>query len=320
MKKRIKFIFIIFILLINIGSVKALSVSKSNITLKNGENDRVELYADISGSAERVDFKLVYTSNDVRADFIGNSAYNATSTGNTTYRVTFNEPVSGRVMLGVVTIRVVDNPRDTAGGIKISGATATLEDGTTESLGGESINVKVEKEATAETPKPTETPKTPEPTKRPSEPSKTPEASKPSNPSASNPSVQELDEHNGLLEKIESNIVKIALKKDTFDYTLTIKDDVKELDLKPIAKDTDSKIDITSQKISELKDNKITITVTNGDTKQEYNFKIKVKEKNEIVIDNGEFEGDSSYKGKWLVIGIVLLAALIASLLLIKNK
>ena len=314
MKKRIKFIFIILLLLVNIGSVKALSVSKSNITLKNGENDRVELYADISGSAERVDFKLVYTSNDVRADFIGNSAYTSSANG-INYRVTFNEPVSGRVMLGVVTIRVVDNPRDTAGGINISGATATLEDGTTESLGGESINVKVEKETPAETPKPTETPKTPEPTKRPSEPSKTPEASKPSEPS-----VQELDEHNGLLEKIESNIVKITLKKDTFDYTLTIKDDVKELDLKPIAKDKESKIDITSQKISELKDNKITITVTNGDTKQEYNFKIKVKEKNEIVIDNGEFEGDSSYKGKWLVIGIVLVAALIASLLLIKNK
>ena len=55
---------------------------------------------------------------------------------------------------------------------------------------------------------------------------------------------------------------------------VTYKEDVEELDLNPIARDKKYKIEISSQKISELIDNQIIITVKYGEKKEEYKIKI----------------------------------------------
>ena len=63
-----------------------------------------------------------------------------------------------------------------------------------------------------------------------------------------------------LIEKIDSNLVNISLKENTYEYKVTVKEDIKELDLKPITKYQDTIIDISSQKLEKEKNNIIIIT------------------------------------------------------------
>ena len=130
--------------------------------------------------------------------------------------------------------------------------------------------------------------------------------------------TKEVDKN--LLDKIESNIVTIKLKKDTFDYSVSINDDIEELDLKAVAKDESTTIDISTQKISELENNTIVITAKNGSIEQKYNIKVNIKDKNEIIIDKTEFIQDKSYKGKWIIISIILVASLIISMSFSRKK
>ena len=123
-----------------------------------------------------------------------------------------------------------------------------------------------------------------------------------------------------MLDRIESTIVEINLEKDKFDYEVTIDSDVSELDLKPIAKDKDTNIDISTQKIADIKDNKITITTKLEDVEQIYTIKVNVKEKEKkevkVTIDNSEFKTDDTYKLKWIVLITVLAGSLIISMIL----
>lgn len=136
---------------------------------------------------------------------------------------------------------------------------------------------------------------------------------------------KEIDKN--MLANIESKIVEIKLEKDKFDYEVDVDYDLVELDLKPIAKDENTKIDITTQKITDIKDNKIIITTELEDTKQIYTIKINVKEKPQkevkVTIDNSEFKTDNTYKLKWIIILTLLAGSLIISLILssaTKNK
>ena len=125
-----------------------------------------------------------------------------------------------------------------------------------------------------------------------------------------------------LLSKIESKLVNIELKKDVFEYTININKDVKELDLKGIPEDEKAKVEISTQKIEEIKDKKIIIIVKNGDEEKKYTININIKEKNDnkIVIDKEEFKENTSYKGKWIIISIVLIIILMVTLVLSKKK
>ena len=124
-----------------------------------------------------------------------------------------------------------------------------------------------------------------------------------------------------LLEKIESNLVKIDLKEGTYTYDITINNDIKELDLKAIPKENDTKVEISTQKINELKDNQIKITATQKDIKEEYTINVKInKEKAKVEIDNEEFIEDNSYKKKWTIIIGVLSVLLLISLIISKRK
>jgi len=290
-----KIIMVLFLLLIVIlpSNVKALSVDKNNLTIKSSSNETIALYAEVEKEIKEVSFSLVYTSYDVPAYFNVEAGLSDQSSG-IKHKITFSEPVTGKVRLGTVRINVVNNPKVTVGSVNVHSATALTTSGENMILSAQTINVNVDKTTEQVAP----TVKTDE-----EEDTKTEETNL------------------NLLEKIESEIVKIDIKEDVYEYTVKIKKDIEELDLKPITKDNKYKVEISSQKISELKDNQIIITVKDGDKTQEYKIKVNIIDDIEKVeIDEEVFESTYKYKGKWVTLIVILIGVLFVGVLLNKKK
>ena len=277
--KKIIFILLITILIILPSNVCALSLSENDITIEKGTSDTIEIYANVDSKVPEVSFALVYTTYDIPAYFNIESGLTDTGTG-INHKIVFTEPVTGKIKLGTIKINIVSNPTVTAGSINIHSGKAITETYETLTLNNQMINVKIG----------------------------TPE-----------PKVEEPEEEKkNLLEKIESEIVKINLKEDVYEYSVKIDENVEELDLKAIPKEEDYKIEISSQKVSELKDNQIIITVKDGEVKEEY--KIKVNIAKNVEIDEEEFKPTFKYKGKWTTMIIIFSVVLFVGLLLTKKK
>ena len=307
MKKIMKYFVLMFIFLLVFScNVKALSVSKNEITIEKGTNDSVELYANVEANVTSVSFDMTYTTYDVPADFSASGGISDSNPGGPSHIITFSEAKTGSILLGTINIRVKDTAVVTAGVINITNGKATDVDGNTINLNMQSITVKVGIPVVNNTQEETTTVEETKEEKK-EEPKKEEEVKK------------EIDKN--MLDKIESKIVKINLRKNVFEYTVSVSENVEELDLKPIAKDEDSKIEISTQKIKDIKDNKIIISVTNGDVKQDYIINIKIKKAiKEVTIDKSEFVENSNYKSKWIIIIITLVIIFLASILLTKKK
>lgn len=287
MKKRIKYLFIIFLLLVASTKVQALEVSKNDLTLEKGGHENIELYVNTENNITQVDFTLVFSTYDIPANFFPADGLSDGNPNGIKHSITFSEAKTGKILLGSISISVRNNATDKSGTVNIHTASAKTETGETINLKVQNINVKVgTPQVTAEKPK------------------------------------EEIDKN--LLDKIESNLVKIELKKDVFEYNVDIKEGLEELDLKPVAKDSKSKIDISTQKISELKDKSIIITVKNDDVEQKYIIKVNVKEntkkESNIEVDKEEFKADKSYKGKWIIMIVILGVIFVANLFINKKK
>ena len=280
MKKIFSYIFILSAFILFTSRVDALSVSKNSLTLEKGTSESVELYANTEVEVTKVELTLVYSTYDIPAAFVVTNGNTDSNPYAITHVITLPEAKSGKFLLGRIDINVVNNPKDTSGSVNIHTAKATTTEGNIITLNNQDINITVG------------TPKKEEP--------------------------KVVDKN--MLEKIESKIVDIELKKDVFEYTVSIDKDLEELDLKPIVKDSDTKVDITTQKISEIKDNKIIITTKNGDTEQKYTINLKEKEEVVVNVDKTEFKNNNSYKVKWIILSVILLLVLVGSLLSIKRK
>lgn len=299
MKKMVKIAFLSIFLCLFINKTYALSVSKNNLTIDKGGNEKVELYANSDTEITSVEFTLVYSTYDVAANFIVNSSYTDGNPNGIKHTINLGEAKSGKILLGNVSINVKNNPNDKGGTINIHSAKGYTESGESVSLNAQNINVTIgtpvnnqDEENKVEEEKKEETKKEEE--------------------------KKEIDKN--LLDKIESKLVKIELKKDVFEYTVSIDKNIKELDLKAIPKDDSTKVEISNQKIDEIKDNKIIITATNEDVKQEYVINLKDKKDIDVTIDKDEFKESGSYKGKWIVASIVLIVILMVGLFLTKKK
>ena len=121
-----------------------------------------------------------------------------------------------------------------------------------------------------------------------------------------------------LIEKIDSNIIQINLKENIYEYKVTVKNDVEELDLKPIAKYQGTTIDVSSQKLEKNKNNTIIITAKKDDIEEEY--KIQVKYQQDIKIDKHQYKQDNSYKKKWSIITIFFGSFFVVGLLFLKKE
>ena len=275
-----RIIFLLVVFLINLPLVSALSVDNTELTVAKGEKSTVNVYADLKEETTKVSFSLVYTTYDVPATFKAEEGITL-KTNTTKNTLTFSEAQKGQVKLGTIEISILKSAKANKGTIRLNSATATSKSGNISKLDPVELTVTIGTSTNNST------------------------------------SVKE----SNLLKEITSKIVNIDLKDNVYTYEVNVKEDVKELDLVAVPKDEKSKVVISSQKISELKDGKITINVTSpSNTKEEYTVKVNVLKTDKVEIDKEEFKADSSYKGKWVVVIIVSVVALLFGFTLSKKE
>lgn len=275
-----RIIFLLVVFLINLPLVSALSVDSTELTVAKGEKSTVNVYADLKEETTKVSFSLVYTTYDVPATFKVEEGITL-KTNTTKNTLTFSEAQKGQVKLGTIEISILKSAKANKGTIRLNSATATSKSGNISKLDPVELTVTIGTSTNNST------------------------------------SVKE----SNLLKGITSKIVNIDLKDNVYTYEVNVKEDVKELDLVAVPKDEKSKVVISSQKISELKDGKITINVTSpSNTKEEYTVKVNVLKTDKVEIDKEEFKADSSYKGKWVVVIIVSVVALLFGFTLSKKE
>lgn len=275
-----RIIFLLVVFLINLPLVSALSVDNTELTVAKGEKSTVNVYADLKEETTKVSFSLVYTTYDVPATFKAEEGITL-KTNTTKNTLTFSEAQKGQVKLGTIEISILKSAKANKGTIRLNSATATSKSGNISKLDPVELTVTIGTSTNNST------------------------------------SVKE----SNLLKGITSKIVNIDLKDNVYTYEVNVKEDVKELDLVAVPKDEKSKVVISSQKISELKDDKITINVTSpSNTKEEYTVKVNVLKTDKVEIDKEEFKADSSYKGKWVVVIIVSVVALLFGFTLSKKE
>ncbi len=275
-----RIIFLLVVFLINLPLVSALSVDSTELTVAKGEKSTVNVYADLKEETTKVSFSLVYTTYDVPATFKAEEGITL-KTNTTKNTLTFSEAQKGQVKLGTIEISILKSAKANKGTIRLNSATATSKSGNISKLDPVELTVTIGTSTNNST------------------------------------SVKE----SNLLKGITSKIVNIDLKDNVYTYEVNVKEDVKELDLVAVPKDEKSKVVISSQKISELKDGKIIINVTSpSNTKEEYTVKVNVLKTDKVEIDKEEFKADSSYKGKWVVIIIVSVVALLFGFTLSKKE
>lgn len=321
MKKIISLLVLTLIVILPL-EVKALNVDKNNLTLEKGKSETINLSTTVEQEITEISFTLVYTSNDARANYYIASGLTETIT-DSTHKIVFSEPTSGTISLGTAKITVENNPTDKSGIVNIYNAKAVTAEGETINLKTQSINVTIENKVEnndEETPNENNTETKPEENKQEEQPKTETSKKEENNKKTEDKKDEETKKTTHMLEKIESNIVKIELQDRVYEYTVKIKEDIEELDLNPVTTDSKYKVEISSQKISELENNNIIITVKNGEETQEYKINVKVMKVHEIEIDNSEFESTYTYKGKWIVIIIILSVTLFIGLLLTKKK
>lgn len=280
MKYVFKLFYTILIVFLLTTNVKALTVSENNLNISAGNTKNIELSTNTDVNLTSVEFTLVFDSYDVPAYFSVNSMYTDTNPNGITHKIVFNEPTAGNIDLGTVVVRVVNNPTIVGSSVNIHSAKGTTEDGNIINLNSQTINIKIGEETVE---------KNKENTK-------------------------------DLLKEINSEIVNIKLKENVFEYEVAIDKDTSELDLSPVAIDDKYKVEVSNQKISELEDDTITITVSDDIDKSTYKINVKVKEENNSVeIDNSEYKEEKSYKGKWIFL-IVCLSIILFFGVLINKK
>ena len=275
-----RIIFLLVVFLINLPLVSALSVDNTELTVAKGEKSTVNVYADLKEETTKVSFSLVYTTYDVPATFKAEEGITL-KTNTTKNTLTFSEAQKGQVKLGTIEISILKSAKANKGTIRLNSATATSKSGNISKLDPVELTVTIGTSTNNST------------------------------------SVKE----SNLLKGITSKIVNIDLKDNVYTYEVNVKEDVKELDLVAVPKDEKSKVVISSQKISDLKDGKIIINVTSpSNTKEEYTVKVNVLKTDKVEIDKEEFKADSSYKGKWVVVIIVSVVALLFGFTLSKKE
>jgi len=275
-----RIIFLLVVFLINLPLVSALSVDNTELTVAKGEKSTVNVYADLKEETTKVSFSLVYTTYDVPATFKAEEGITL-KTNTTKNTLTFSEAQKGQVKLGTIEISILKSAKANKGTIRLNSATATSKSGNISKLDSVELTVTIGTSTNNST------------------------------------SVKE----SNLLKGITSKIVNIDLKDNVYTYEVNVKEDVKELDLVAVPKDEKSKVVISSQKVSELKDGKIIINVTSpSNTKEEYTVKVNVLKTNKVEIDKEKFKADSSYKGKWVVVIIASVVALLFGFTLSKKE
>lgn len=278
--------------------VLALTVSENNIEIPKSDRKSIELSTNSEEMLTSVEFTLVYTTYDIPASFIVNPNYTDSNPNGIKHKIIFSEPINGNIILGNININVVDDPKDNAGTVNIHSAIGYTESGETINLTSQNINVTVLNNRETNT--------------------ETNEIEKPKEDK--HEETKEFDKN--VLKEIKSDLVKINIQKDIFEYTITINNDIEKLDLEPIAINESYKVEISNQEIATLEDNKINITITdNKGNKIDYIIKVNIlKDISDVEIDDSDFKEKNTYKGKWIILVIIFSTILLFGLILTRKK
>lgn len=287
-------IFVVGIFTIKVNAVR---LDKTSVTLKPGQTANIGVYATVEEAQEQVSFPFVYSSYKVPASFNAVSPHLSTG-GSNSYKVTLGEHIAGEISIGTVTITALNDATESA--------TVTID--------GQTITVNIDN---------------PQPQTNTQTNNQTDTQTKPQDDKPVNNEQDETTDYN-LLKSIDSDIVNIKLEKDKFEYEVTITDDIKELDLKPVTIDEKYKATIKTQKIEELKDNEIVINVTDGKISKDYKIKVKIKEKDEQDSKDENIKEEPTqeensgkpyeYKGKIVAVMIIFIVLLGIGFYLLKKK
>ena len=298
MKYFLKFICLIVTFFMLTTGVLALTVSENNIEIPKSDRKSIELSTNSEEMLTSVEFTLIYTTYDIPASFIVNPNYTDSNPNGIKHKIIFSEPINGNIILGNININVVDNPKDNTGTVNIHSAIGYTESGETINLTSQNINVTVLNNRETNT--------------------ETNEIEKPKEDK--HEETKEFDKN--VLKEIKSDLVKINIQKDIFEYTITINNDIEKLDLEPIAINESYKVEISNQEIATLEDNKINITITDDKgNKIDYIIKVNIlKDISDVEIDNSDFKEKNTYKGKWIILVIIFSIILLFGLILTRKK
>ena len=298
MKHFLKFICLIVTFFMLTTGVLALTVSENNIEIPKSDRKSIELSTNSEEMLTSVEFTLVYTTYDIPASFIVNPNYTDSNPNGIKHKIIFSEPINGNIILGNININVVDDPKDNAGTVNIHSAIGYTESGETINLTSQNINVTVLNNRETNT--------------------ETNEIEKPKEDK--HEETKEFDKN--VLKEIKSDLVKINIQKDIFEYTITINNDIEKLDLEPIAINESYKVEISNQEIATLEDNKIKITITDDKgNKIDYIIKVNIlKDISDVEIDNTNYKEKNTYKGKWIILVIIFSTILLFGLILTRKK
>lgn len=298
MKHFLKFICLIVTFFMLTTGVLALTVSENNIEIPKSDRKSIELSTNSEEMLTSVEFTLVYTTYDIPASFIVNPNYTDSNPNGIKHKIIFSEPINGNIILGNININVVDDPKDNTGTVNIHSAIGYTESGETINLTSQNINVTVLNNRETNT--------------------ETNEIEKPKEDK--HEETKEFDKN--VLKEIKSDLVKINIQKDIFEYTITINNDIEKLDLEPIAINESYKVEISNQEIATLEDNKINITITDDKgNKIDYIIKVNIlKDISDVEIDNTNYKEKNTYKGKWIILVIIFSTILLFGLILTRKK
>lgn len=298
MKHFLKLICLIVTFFMLTTDVLALTVSENNIEIPKSDRKSIELSTNSEEMLTSVEFTLVYTTYDIPASFIVNPNYTDSNPNGIKHKIIFSEPINGNIILGNININVVDNPKDNTGTVNIHSAIGYTKSGETINLTSQNINVTVlnNRETNTET---NEIEKLKEDEQE---------------------ETKKIDKN--VLKEIKSDLVKINIQKDIFEYTIAINNDIEKLDLEPIAINESYKVKISNQEIATLEDNKINITITdNKGNKIDYIIKVNIlKDISDVEIDDSDFKEKNTYKGKWIILVIIFSIILLFGLILTRKK
>lgn len=284
-----KFLFIFVVIssvFLGIIDAKALEVVELNPTMQKGETKDVELYVNAPSDTKQVKFSLTFLSYDVVGTFEASSGV-LTNNG-VSHTINFAEPITGKVKLGTVKIKVSTNALVNAGTINLYNASATLIDDTVTKLNTQSINVSIVK-------------------------TKEKEEVKTNLLKTINSDIVEISLEPNKYE------YELSVKNDVdkLDLTATAIDETYKVDITAqTLKEGKNQIFITVSKedISE----KYTINVTREE-KEEATVEIK-NNKDEVKKDNTSKTKNKNFKSGWTIVIIGLIGVFIVGVLLLKKK
>ena len=142
--EKVLFILVIISILFGVVEVKALEVVELNPIMQKGETKDIELYVNVPSNTKQIDFSLTFLSYDVVGTF--ESSIGVLTNNGVSHSISFNEPITGKVKLGVVKINVSTNVLANTGTINLYNASATLVNDTITKLNNQSIQVNITEE------------------------------------------------------------------------------------------------------------------------------------------------------------------------------